>query len=97
LRKKLVKCYIWGIALDGDDNWTLRKVDQKCLESFEMWCWRRMEKFSWTERVKMKYYTELEGINILHPIKRRQVNWIGYIWRRNYLLTLVVEGKIEGT
>ena len=56
-----------------------------------------MEKFSWTERVKMKYYTELEGINILHPIKRRQVNWIGYIWRRNYLLTLVVEGKIEGT
>ena len=95
LRKQLVKCYIWGIALDGDDTWTLREVDHKYLESFEMWCWRRMEKFSWSERVKMKDYKELEEINILHTIKRR--NWIGYIWRRNCLLTLVVGGKIEGT
>jgi hypothetical protein len=41
LRKKLVKCYIWSIALYGAEKWTLRKVDQKYLESFEMWCWRR--------------------------------------------------------
>jgi hypothetical protein len=37
LRKKLVKCYIWSIALYGAETWILRKVDQKCLESFEMW------------------------------------------------------------
>jgi hypothetical protein len=43
LRKKLVKCYIWGIALYAPENWTLRKVDQKYLEGFEMWCWRRMQ------------------------------------------------------
>ena len=43
LRKKLVKCYIWSIPLYGAENWTLRAVDQKHLESFEMWCWRRME------------------------------------------------------
>jgi hypothetical protein len=38
LGKKLVKCYIWSIALYGAETWTLRKlqVDQKCLESFEM-------------------------------------------------------------
>jgi hypothetical protein len=30
----------------------LRKIDQKYLESFEMWCWRRMEKISWTDRVR---------------------------------------------
>jgi hypothetical protein len=42
--KKLVKCYIWSIALYGAETWTLRKVDQRYLESFEMWCWRRMEK-----------------------------------------------------
>jgi hypothetical protein len=46
LRKKLVKCYIWSIALYGAETWTFRKVDQKYLESFEMWCWRRMEKIS---------------------------------------------------
>jgi hypothetical protein len=38
LRKKLVKCYIWSTALYGAETWTLRTVDQKHLESFEMWC-----------------------------------------------------------
>jgi len=28
-RKKLVKCYIWGIALYGAETWTLRAVDQR--------------------------------------------------------------------
>jgi hypothetical protein len=37
LRKKLVKCYVWSIALYGAETWTLRAVDQKRLESFEMW------------------------------------------------------------
>jgi len=36
LRKKLVKCYIWSIALYGAETWTLRAVDQRHLESFEM-------------------------------------------------------------
>jgi hypothetical protein len=39
LMMKLVKCYIWSVALYGAETWTLRKVDQKYLESFEMWCW----------------------------------------------------------
>jgi hypothetical protein len=43
-RKKLVKCYIWSIALYGAETWTLLKLDQKYLKCFEMWCWRRMEK-----------------------------------------------------
>jgi hypothetical protein len=38
LRKKLVKSYIWCIALYGAETWTLRAVDQKHQESFEMWC-----------------------------------------------------------
>ena len=54
LRKKLVKCYIWSIALYGDELWTLRAVDQKQLESFEILCWRRMAKISWTEQVRNK-------------------------------------------
>ena len=36
LWKRLATCYIWSIALYGAGTWTLRKVDQKCLESFEM-------------------------------------------------------------
>ena len=37
LRKKLVKCYIWSMALYGAETWTLRAADQKYLERFEMW------------------------------------------------------------
>jgi hypothetical protein len=43
--------FIWSIALYGAETWTLRAVDQKHLESFEM-CWRRLEKISWTDQVR---------------------------------------------
>jgi hypothetical protein len=36
----------------GAETRTLRKVDQKYLESFKMWCWRRMEKIIWTTYVR---------------------------------------------
>ena len=35
---KLLKCYIWSIALYGAETCTLRKVDQEYLQSFEMCC-----------------------------------------------------------
>jgi hypothetical protein len=40
------------MALYGAETWKLRKVDQKHVESFEMWCWRWMEKISWTDHVR---------------------------------------------
>jgi hypothetical protein len=79
LRKKLVKCYIWGIALYGAETWTLRAVDQKQLESFEMLCWRRLEKISWTDHVRNEVVLlrVKEQRNILHEIRKRKANWIG--------------------
>jgi hypothetical protein len=44
LKKKLVKCYIWSIALYGAETRTLRAVDQKHMESFKCGAgegWRR--------------------------------------------------------
>ena len=32
LRKKLVKCYVWSMALYGAETWTLRATDQKHLQ-----------------------------------------------------------------
>jgi hypothetical protein len=40
------------MAVDGAETWTLQAVDQKHVESFEMWCWRRMEKISWNDHVR---------------------------------------------
>ena len=95
---KLVKCYIWNMALYGAETWTLRAVDQKHLESFEMWCWRRMEKISWTDHVRNEEVLLRieEQKNILHEISKRKANWIGHILRRNCLLQRVIEGKIKG-
>jgi hypothetical protein len=61
LRKKLVKCYIWSIALNGAEIWTLRAVDQKHLENCEMWCWRSMEKISCTDHVRNEVQYCLES------------------------------------
>ena len=52
LRNKLLKCYICSMALYGAETWTIRAADQKHLESFKMWCWRRMEKIRWTDHVR---------------------------------------------
>ena len=73
LRKKLVKCYVWSIASYGAETWTLRAVDQKHLESFEKWCWRRMEKISWTDHVRNEdvLLRVKEQRNILHEIRKR--------------------------
>ena len=98
MRKKLVKCYIWSIALYGAETWMVWAVDQKHLESFEMWCWRRMGKISWTEHVRNEEVLcrVKEQRNILHEISKRKANWIGHILRRNCLLQWVIEGKIKG-
>jgi hypothetical protein len=92
-----VKCYIWNTALYIAGTWTLRKVDKKYLESFEMWCWRRMEKISLTDRVRNEevLHRVKEERDTLRTIKRWKANWIGHILSRNCLLEQVIEGKIE--
>jgi hypothetical protein len=86
------------MALYGAETWTLREVDQKHLKSFKMWCWRRMEKISWTNHVRneLVLLRVSEKRNILHEIRKRKGNWIGHMLRRNCLLKEVTEGKIKG-
>jgi hypothetical protein len=98
LRKKLVKCDIWSIALYGAETETLRAVGQKHLESFKMWCWRRMEKIIWTDHVRNEevLLRLKRQKNIPNEITKRNANWIGQILRRNCLLQHFMEGKIKG-
>jgi hypothetical protein len=72
-------------------------VDQKHLESFENWFWRRMEKIFWTDHVRNNevLLRVKEQRNILHEISKWKVNWIGHILHRNCLQQRVIEGKIR--
>jgi hypothetical protein len=63
-----------------------------------MWYWRRMEKISWTDRVRNEevLHRVKEERNIVHTIKTRKANCIGHILHRSCLLKHVIEGKLEG-
>jgi hypothetical protein len=73
LKKKLVICNTWCIVIHVAETWTLLAVDQRHLESFEMWCWRRMEKINWTDRVRNEevLLRAKEQRDILHEISKR--------------------------
>jgi len=63
-----------------------------------VWCWRRMEKISWTDHVRNEdvLLRVKEQSNILYEISKGKANWIGHILRRNCLLQRVIEGRIKG-
>ena len=63
-----------------------------------MWCQRRMEKISWSDRVRNEeeLQTAKEERNILQTVKRGKANWIGDILRRNSVIKHFIDGKLEG-
>jgi hypothetical protein len=98
LRKKLVKCYMWSIAFYGAEIWMLWAVDQKHMESCEVWCWRRIEKIVWTDHVKNEevLLRVKEQRIILHEMSTRDAKWIGHVLHRNCHLQQVIKGKLKG-
>jgi hypothetical protein len=57
-----------------------------------------MEKISWTDHVRNEevLLRVKEQRNILHEVSKQKGNWIGHIFRINFLLRPVIEGKIKG-
>ena len=61
-----------------------------------MWCWRKMEKIKWSEKVTNEQVLDRIGEKrtLLNNILRRKANWIGHILRRNCLLHDAIEGQM---
>ena len=98
LRKRLMKCFVWSVVLYGAKTWTLRRNEQKQLEAFEMWVWRRMERVKWTDKIKNAVVLERlgEGRIMLELIKKRKRNWLDHWLRRNCLLKDALESMVNG-
>lgn len=98
LRKRFAKCYIWSVVLYGSETWTVRKKEEKYLESFEMWLWRRMENIKWSDKIRNEEVLRRVGEErrILETIRERKASWIGHILRRDCLQRRIMEGAIEG-
>ena len=75
-RQKVVNCCIWSTDLYGAETGTLRKVDQKYLKIFKIWCWRRMDKITLTDDVRSEEVSRRvkKERNILQTIERRKAN-----------------------
>ena len=46
----LVKAMIFPVVMYGCESWTVKKAEHERINAFELWCWRRLLRISWTAR-----------------------------------------------
>ena len=46
----LVKAMIFPVAMYGCESWTIKKAEYLRIDTFELWCWRRLSRVPWTAR-----------------------------------------------
>jgi len=78
-----LRTHVWSIMLYDSETWTIAKEEQKRIEAFEMWCYRRMLKISWTDMVTNKEALErrAERRTLWNSIKKRRYKRIGHVLR----------------
>ena len=46
----LVKAMVFPVVIYGCKSWTIKKVEHRRIDAFELWCWRRLLRVPWTAR-----------------------------------------------
>ena len=46
----LVKAMVFPVVIYGCENWTIKKVELQRIDTFKLWCWRRLLRVPWTAR-----------------------------------------------
>ena len=46
----LVKAMLFPVVVYGSEGRTIKKVEHQSIDAFELWCWRRLLRVSWTAR-----------------------------------------------
>ena len=101
IKKKVLSCYINSVLMYGSESWTITEEIRRRLDAFEMWCYRRILKISWTDRV-----TNIEVLrrvgetdkNIYRTICRRKLKFAGHVLRGSSgeMCKNIMEGSVEG-
>ena len=47
---RLVKGMVFPVVMDGCESWTINKDEHQRIDTFELWCWRRLLRVPWTAR-----------------------------------------------
>ena len=91
--------YHFPVVMYGCESWTIKKAECQRIYAFELWCWRRLLKVTWTARrsnqsilgeISPEY--SLEGLML-----KLKLQYFGHLMQRTGSLekTLML-GKIEG-
>ena len=46
----LVKAMVFPVIMYGCESWTVKKAEHRRIDAFELWCWRRLLRITWTAR-----------------------------------------------
>ena len=46
----LVKALVFLVVMYGCESWTVKKAEHRRIDTFELWCWRRLLRVPWTTR-----------------------------------------------
>ena len=46
----LAKAMVFPVVMYGCESWTIKNDEQQRIDAFELWCWRRLLRVSWTAR-----------------------------------------------
>ena len=64
----IVKALVFPVVMYRCESWTVRKAEQQRIDSFKLWCWKRVLSISWTEA------------DPTSPSLRRSV--LGILWKK---------------
>ena len=95
----LLKAMIFPVVIYGCESWTIKKAEHRSIDAFELWCWRRLLKVSWTaKRSNQSILKEISPEYSLEGMMLKlKLQYFGHLMRRADLFekTLML-GKIEG-
>ena len=82
---RIVNALVFPVVLHGCESWTIRNAERRRIDSFELWCWRRLLRIPWTARITNNK-SVIEENKVTNPlealIKKQQLSYFGHIMRR---------------
>ena len=95
----LVKAMVFPGVMYGCENWTVKKAGCKRINTFELWCWRRLMRVPWTaRRSSQSILKEISpGCSLEGLMLKLKFQYFGHLMRRvNSFEKTLMLGKFEG-
>ena len=97
-KKRVLDCYVTTNLLYASECWAISAHMRSKLEAAEMWFYRRMLKIPWTGHVTNEEVLKKIGTKrkLLPTIRKRQLEFLGHVMRKESVENLTLTGRIEG-